>query len=265
MILRREGQRQYLTSDPLKTRIETHQRYSERQMDLDAIYAEALALSGGESVLDVGCGPGLFLTYLRLGGTSGRLVGLDLSDAMIAEAVDREPSVEWVVGDVGLLPFGDGEFDRVAARHMLYYVDEIGVALQELARVTSREGTFTASTNAERTMPLLEELVLDCLCAFDLPPRRQAAGDFRMEQAPGLLRSVWPHVEETILDNAFIFTSPEPIVRYVATLLPSVDGADATMHADMLGWLEREAASRLRALGGTWRDPKIVAVYRCRR
>ncbi|HEX5166449.1 MAG TPA: class I SAM-dependent methyltransferase [Thermomicrobiales bacterium] len=264
MSLRREAELQYLTTDPLKVRIETHQRYSERLIDLEAESAVAFALISGESILDVGCGTGAFLSYLRRNGSQGRLVGLDRSDAMIAEAA-REPSIEWTVGDVERLPFTDGEFDRVSARHMLYYIDDLQSALCELARVTKPNGLFLATTNAARSTPLIDDLYLDLLAAFGLPRRQHAAGEFHTETALAALSTVWPHVEDIILDNACIFTSSEPIVRYVATLLPSVDGADSDMRVEMLNWLEREAASRLAVLGGIWRDPKIVGIYRCRR
>jgi ubiquinone/menaquinone biosynthesis C-methylase UbiE len=265
MSLRREAEQQYLTTDPLQVRIDTHDHHSERTIDLNAEGAAAFALTGGESVLDVGCGTGTFLTYLRCNGSHGRLAGLDRSDAMVTEAAMRDPSIKWVVGDVERLPFADGEFDRVSARHMLYYVDDLQSALRELSRVTATDGLFLATTNATRSTPLIDDLYLDLLAAFSLPPKQHAAGEFHTENAPAALGTVWPHVEEIILDNAFIFTAPEPIVRYVATLLPSVHGTDASMRVEMLGWLEREAASRLRALGGTWRDPKRVSLYRCYR
>jgi ubiquinone/menaquinone biosynthesis C-methylase UbiE len=265
MSLRRAAERQYLTTDPLQVRIETHQRFSERQIDLDAVCADALALRGGEAILDVGCGPGTFLTYLREHGHTGRLVGLDRSAAMIAEASGRDRSVEWFVGDVEQLPFDDGEFERVSARHMLYYVDDLPRALHELARVTADDGCFLATTNASRSTPLIDDLYLDLLRAFGLPPKQHAAGEFHTENAAAALRAVWPHVEETILDNAFVFTTPDPIVRYVATLLPSVDDTTDEMRVEMIDWLQAEAASRLQSLGGTWRDPKIVSLYTCRR
>ena len=246
MSLRREAEQQYLTTVPLKVRIETHVRYSERQIDLDALCAEALALDGSEAVLDVGCGPGLFMSYLRIAAHRGRLVGLDRSLAMIEEASARDSLVEWFVGDVERLPFSDGGFERVSARHMLYYVDEITMALSELARVTARDGVFVAMTNVAHTMPRIDELYLDMLRIFGFPERRHSAGGFHTEYAAALLATVWPQVEETTLDNAFIFTSAEPIVRYVATLLPSVDGADDAIRAQMLTWLEQEAAPRLR-------------------
>ncbi|MDQ4044962.1 MAG: class I SAM-dependent methyltransferase, partial [Chloroflexota bacterium] len=82
MSLRREAALQYVTTDPLKVRMETHLRYSERQLDLDAECRSAMRLTGDETILDVGCGPGLFLSYLRDHGHRGRLIGLDQSKAM---------------------------------------------------------------------------------------------------------------------------------------------------------------------------------------
>ncbi len=81
-----EVRQQYQTTDPLRTRIETHRRYSERQIDLNAECRAALGLAGTESLLDVGCGPGDWPRYLRQHGHTGRLTGLDQSSAMIAAA-----------------------------------------------------------------------------------------------------------------------------------------------------------------------------------
>ncbi len=263
MSLRREAEQQYQTTDPLKVRVETHNHFSERQVDLDAVCSRALALNGDESIIDVGCGPGLFPSYLRNGGHAGRIVGLDRSEAMINEAKARETRIEWITGDVERLPFADDSFDRVSARHMLYYVDDLHAALYEIARITAPTGMFVATTNAARTMPLIDELYLDLLDAFGLPRKQHAAGEFHTENAVALLEAVWPYVQETLIDNAFVFHSHEPIVRYISTLLPSVVGSDDRLLSEMVSWLEIETVERLRTLGRVWRDPKIVGLYRC--
>jgi ubiquinone/menaquinone biosynthesis C-methylase UbiE len=232
---------------------------------VDAVRAEAMAPGGSEAVLDAGCGSGTFLSFLRQQGHLGRLVGLDRSEAMIAEASARDAAVTWLVGDVERLPFADGEFERVAARHMLYYVDHVRIALRELERVTARDGLFLATTNAAGSTPLIDALYLDCLRAFGLPVRQHAAGEFHTESAAELSGNVWPRVDETIFDNALVVIEPEPIVRYVVSLLPSVECADPATLAAMLAWLGHEAGARLRALGGTWRDPKVNGLYVCRR
>jgi ubiquinone/menaquinone biosynthesis C-methylase UbiE len=147
----REVQRQYATTDPLTTRMETHRRYEERRVDLDAECRAALALAGGETLLDVGCGPGRFLLFLRLGGHTGQLLGLDQSAAMLREgargANANGVTLDWLRGDACALPLADDVAQRVVARHMLYHVPDIPRALGECARVLRPDGLLLATTN----------------------------------------------------------------------------------------------------------------------
>jgi len=55
---------------------------------------ELLAPRAGESVLDVGCGPG-HLTRLLTDATGGRVVGTDISGGMIEEAREKYPEIEF--------------------------------------------------------------------------------------------------------------------------------------------------------------------------
>lgn len=57
-----------------------------------------LALKAG-SVLDLGCGTGVFLHEVRKAGHGGRLCGLDPAAGMIAQA-RRHAGVEWHQGDI---------------------------------------------------------------------------------------------------------------------------------------------------------------------
>ena len=87
---------------------------------------------------------------------------------------------------------------------------------------------------------------------------------FNTGNAPELLRAVFPVVEETILPGALVFTEPEPIVDYVMTqTLPQQAAADPELFGRIHAWATVQATSRLEALGGTWRDPKAVGLYRC--
>ena len=61
-------------------------------------------------VLEVGCGPGTDVFEMaHIVGTAGRLVGVDASEAMIAEARhragERQIAATFEVGDVEALPF----------------------------------------------------------------------------------------------------------------------------------------------------------------
>lgn len=56
----------------------------------------ALALEPGDTVVDLGCGTGLNLQFLQAAvGPSGRVIGVDLTDAMLAEARKRADSAGW--------------------------------------------------------------------------------------------------------------------------------------------------------------------------
>lgn len=74
---------------------------------------EALELATGDTVVEVGCGTGLNLSLLRRAvGAKGRVIGVDLNDAMLARArerVDREgwSNVELVRSDAARFAFPD--------------------------------------------------------------------------------------------------------------------------------------------------------------
>lgn len=265
-MISRDVKHQYQTTDLLRIRVETHMYYSEEQIDLDAECVRALGLAGGESLLDVGCGPGAFPRYLRAHGHRGRLAGLDQSAAMIAAATEAaDIGIEWYTGEANALPFPSGSFAIISARHMLYHVPDIPGALREFARVTGPRGTVFAVTNGQNDLPHIADLRTEMLAHFGLPVPPLTSATFGIENAPGILRAVYPAVEETILSNALIFTEPEPIVRYVMTMMAVQQTAeDPNLLAEVHDWLTAEATRRLAAMDGVWRDPKNVGLYRCR-
>ncbi|MCA1666764.1 MAG: methyltransferase domain-containing protein [Thermomicrobia bacterium] len=261
-----EVKQQYRTTDLLRIRVETHARYSERQVDLDAACVRALGLTGEESLLDVGCGPGAFPRFLRAHGHIGRLAGLDQSAAMIAGASEASAglAIEWYTGEANALPFPDGAFAIISARHMLYHVPDISGALREFARVVGPGGTVLAVTNSATNMPHITAMEHALTVHFGLPNVSRTTEPFNTTNAKTILETVYPQVDETILSNAFVFTEPEPIVRYIMTMMAVQQTAERpTLRADIHAWLRAETTRRLTAMGGIWRDPKDVGLYRC--
>ncbi len=100
---------------------------------------DLLAPGVGESVLDVGVGPGLLAYDLaRLVGETGQVVGLDLSPAMIAAAGARLsglPQARVEQGDATRLAFPDAAFDLAVSTQVYEYVADMPAALAELHRV----------------------------------------------------------------------------------------------------------------------------------
>lgn len=259
---------QYKSTDLLRIRVETHLRHSEVPLDLDAACAAVLGLAGGEALLDVGCGPGVFVRSLHEGGHRGRLAGLDQSAAMVAAAARAARGagavIEWFTGLADALPFADGEFAVLSARHMLYHVPDIPAALGEFARVVGPGGVVLATTNGSGSTPGLGELADEIARRFGLGEGPGPSLRFNTGNAPELLREVFPTVEETIMPGALVFTDPRPIVQYVMTQsVPQRAAGDPELFGRIHAWVAAEATRRLEALGGIWRDPKSVGLYRC--
>jgi ubiquinone/menaquinone biosynthesis C-methylase UbiE len=110
---------------------------------------ESLALGPGDHLLDVGCGNGEEVrAAAALVGDGGRAVGLDLSEALVAEAVLRTPSgtrnVEFVVGDAHALPFSEGSFDAVRTERTLQHVADPDVVARQMLRVLRCGGRLAA-------------------------------------------------------------------------------------------------------------------------
>ncbi len=116
------------------------------------IALDMLALSTGESVLDVACGPGNFTRSFALAVGDGLVVGIDASRTMLARAVAETGSanVAYVRGDACALPFHDGAFDAICCFAALYLIDEPLRALDEMVRVLAPGGRLALLSSCNR-------------------------------------------------------------------------------------------------------------------
>jgi SAM-dependent methyltransferase len=124
------------------------QRWEERFPDDGPLFdaaVQALAPPRGGTVLDAGCGTGRGLAPLRAAvGPHGRVVGLDVTPEMLAEAGrrGRRTGAALVLGDAQVLPFTTGSFDACLAAGLVSHLPDPPGGLRELARVCHRGATL---------------------------------------------------------------------------------------------------------------------------
>jgi ubiquinone/menaquinone biosynthesis C-methylase UbiE len=103
---------------------------------------ELAGVAPGQAVLDVACGTGIVArTAADALRGEGRVVGLDLNEAMLAVARRVRPDLEWRQGDAAALPFPDRAFDAVLCQMALMFFPDRGRALGEMRRVVAPGGT----------------------------------------------------------------------------------------------------------------------------
>jgi methionine biosynthesis protein MetW len=99
--------------------------------------AVADAVPAGARVLDIGCGDGALLAYLRDSkGVDAR--GIDVSSANVATAVARGLSVVQGDADADLGDYPDGAFDMVILSDALQAMRSPATVLGELVRIGQR-------------------------------------------------------------------------------------------------------------------------------
>ena len=99
---------------------------------------DGLRLRPGQVALDVGCGAGAdVIEMARLVGSGGRVVDVDVSEALISEAQRRWGEtglpVEFRIGDAQELDFDSGSFDACRTERMLMHISDENRASPPLA------------------------------------------------------------------------------------------------------------------------------------
>jgi demethylmenaquinone methyltransferase/2-methoxy-6-polyprenyl-1,4-benzoquinol methylase len=119
--------------------------YPHRAQRLRAV--QALGLRAGDSVIDLACGTGLnFPMIEKMIGPSGRIIGVDLTDAMLARAQGRIETNCWsnvslVQADALYFDFPTG-VDAILSTYAMSQVPECAQVIAHGAAAISRRGRW---------------------------------------------------------------------------------------------------------------------------
>jgi ubiquinone/menaquinone biosynthesis C-methylase UbiE len=149
------------------------QNYKQKTFDL-------LQLFEGAAVLEVGCGTGEdAIALAKRVGNTGRIVAIDHSRAMIAQAIESAKGldlpIEFRLGEAEKLPFEDNEFYAARVDRTLQHIPEPQTAIAQMARVVCSGGhivamepdweTFTVNSQNRNTTRQLLNFWCDSLCS----------------------------------------------------------------------------------------------------
>jgi SAM-dependent methyltransferase len=107
---------------------------------------------------DLGCGPGHVARYLYDQGV--KMLGLDLSPEMIRWATQRNPEIEFRVGDLRALDLPDASLAGIVAFYSVIHLEpsELGTALREFRRVLAPSGVLLVAFHIGEQTVHLDEL-----------------------------------------------------------------------------------------------------------
>jgi arsenite methyltransferase len=207
---------------------------------------EALAVRGGEKVLDIGSGPGLLAAELADQGAD--VLGVDPSESMLAMARRREiPRAEFEVGDALSLPVADASFDVAVSTQVLEYVEDVAAALREAHRAL-RPGGRLLVLDTDWDAIVWQTADLDRMRRVLAAWAEHLADPYLPRRLPRLLRETGFKLSHTAVLP--ILNHPYDADTYSAGLIPVISG----FVAGRGGVSEDEAAAWADELTGLGED-----------
>ena len=168
------------------------------------IHKNALAMEDRHGPwLDLSCGPGIFSRAMAAAAPGERVVGLDISRAMLEVAARKArgySNLSLVRADAHQLPFVDGAFGGVNNTGALHVYDDPDAVFSEILRVLQPGGVYVGSTFAQSTT------LVGQLSARVAGIRRFQPPELRA----WLSRVGFADYEEIRLEGAFIFRTRKP-------------------------------------------------------
>jgi SAM-dependent methyltransferase len=215
----------YLTTVQYRTDVNLAARQSiyafqEPRIDLVSTVLGLAGLTGAETVIDVGCGNGIYLAGLARRGHRGPMIGVDLSPGMLAAARPGAPAAGLAVGDAAALPVADHRADVSLAPHMLYHVPDPAAAAAEFRRITRPGGQLLVVLNGSDHLTELRELITStaAACGFPAGPVYDSFRVMTLDGGAELLSRVFTSVRRHDFTGELGVPGAEPVASYVASM-----------------------------------------------
>ena len=121
-----------------------YERTAEKLLPVAEVAVAEAGLSGGETVIDVGCGTGN--AALLAAEAGAHVIGIDPAARLIeiaaAEAERRDLDAEFVLGEAASLPVAAADADVILSVFGVIFAPDAKAAAAELTRVAKSDGRF---------------------------------------------------------------------------------------------------------------------------
>jgi len=214
-------------------------------------------LVAGDSLLDIGSGPGTITTDFATRLAPGDVVGIDASEEVVAKATADSASLgldnlHFEVGDAYALRFADASFDVVHAHQVLQHVGNPVAMLREMGRVAKPGGIVTArDVDYEGVIWAPHHEGLTDWLALYLHVHRGISG----EPAAGRHLKSWARsadfTDVTCSASLWLFESDEDRAWWGGMWAERAVASAFADNARKLGLADTE---RLERIAGAWRD-----------
>ena len=212
-----------------------HRRWAEQ-------FVAAVPLRPGDVVLDAGTGTGFCARAIaRRIGPSGRVMGVDLSARMLAEArasAENLANIEYIEADACSLPnFSTGSFDAVLCSAGLFYMP-IAEALREWRRLL-KPGGLVAFSSVRQGAHSVGRVFRACAQEFGVALADPSEPLGTEERCLATLRDAGFNQPETVADRVAFETLDEELAweanfrspRHAAVHSLTIEQQDALKHA----------------------------------
>ena len=207
--------------------------------------------TGEELALDIGCGPGGFLSPISQ--RAGRVLGFDLSLGMLARARNRtaDGQARLTVADIQALPLVS---DCRCGRCCLHAVSRtsFGPSPQEMSRVLQSGGMILAVTNGPGDKAEIRQAWQEAGRriigqTFNAP---HWSDNFNLDNGATVLGEAFDVVAVDRTRGTFKFPDPGPVLAWVQSLRPGLAGGieDVTW-TDVMDELRRIVAHEIESHG----------------
>ncbi|MGZ4619755.1 MAG: class I SAM-dependent methyltransferase [Frankiaceae bacterium] len=202
---------------------------------------DRLRLTGGQTVLDLGCGPGRDTARLLQRLPAGRVLALDGSATMLRRArthCSGDAKVSWLQADLrSFLPLSAGSVDAVFSVATLHWVPDHPALFREMARVLRPGGRLSLEYGGAGNVAS----VVGALRALGREPAEWVFAR-PADEEPALLTAGFTGVE-CRLRPVSVPMAEDVFVRYLANvvLVAQLESAAAAERAD----LEAAVAERM--------------------